>query len=38
MTGPEGDQPRGYWEVVEADAPRRIVFRDGFANATAHPR
>jgi uncharacterized protein YndB with AHSA1/START domain len=33
MTGPEGDQPHGYWEIVEADAPRRLVFRDGFANA-----
>ena len=33
MTGPEGDESRGYWEVVEADAPRRLVFRDGFANA-----
>jgi uncharacterized protein YndB with AHSA1/START domain len=31
MTGPEGDQPHGYWEVLEADAPRRLVFRDGFA-------
>ena len=33
MTGPEGDQHRGYWEVLETDAPRRLVFRDGFANA-----
>jgi uncharacterized protein YndB with AHSA1/START domain len=32
MTGPEGDQPRGYWEVVEVDPPRSLVFRDGFAN------
>ena len=37
MTGPEGDQPRGYWEIVEADAPRRLVFRDGFANADGTP-
>jgi uncharacterized protein YndB with AHSA1/START domain len=37
MTGPEGDQPRGYWEVVEADAPNRIVYRDGFANADGTP-
>ena len=37
MTGPEGDQPRGYWEIVEADAPRRIVFRDGFANDDGSP-
>lgn len=33
MTGPEGDQSRGYWEIVEADAPHRLIFRDGFANA-----
>jgi uncharacterized protein YndB with AHSA1/START domain len=37
MTGPEGDQPRGYWEVVEVAAPRRIVFRDGFANEDGSP-
>ena len=37
MTGPEGDQPHGYWEVLEADAPHRLVFRDGFANADGTP-
>ena len=37
MTGPEGDQARGYWEVVEADAPRRLFFRDGLANADGTP-
>jgi uncharacterized protein YndB with AHSA1/START domain len=37
MTGPEGDQPRGYWEVVEADPPHRLVFRDGFANDDGTP-
>jgi uncharacterized protein YndB with AHSA1/START domain len=37
MTGPEGDQPRGFWEVVEAEAPSRIVIRDGFANADGTP-
>jgi uncharacterized protein YndB with AHSA1/START domain len=37
MTGPEGDQPRGYWDVVEADAPQRLVFRDGFANDDGSP-
>jgi uncharacterized protein YndB with AHSA1/START domain len=37
MTGPEGDQPRGYWEVVEVDAPRSLVFRDGFANDDGSP-
>src|SRR3954466_12175874 len=33
MTGPQGERHAGYWEVVEADAPHRLVFRDGFANA-----
>ncbi len=37
MTGPEGDQPRGWWEIVEADAPRSLVFRDGFANDDGQP-
>ena len=37
MTGPEGDQPRGYWEVVEVDPPRSLVFRDGFANEDGTP-
>ena len=37
MTGPEGDQPRGWWEVLEADAPHRLVFRDGFANDDGTP-
>lgn len=37
MTGPEGDQPRGWWEVLEADAPHSLVFRDGFANDDGTP-
>jgi uncharacterized protein YndB with AHSA1/START domain len=37
MTGPQGDQPHGYWEVLEADAPHRLVFRDGFADADGTP-
>jgi uncharacterized protein YndB with AHSA1/START domain len=37
MTGPTGDQPRGYWEIVEIDPPSRLVFRDGFANADGTP-
>jgi uncharacterized protein YndB with AHSA1/START domain len=37
MTGPEGDQPRGFWDIVEADAPRSLVFRDGFANNDGTP-
>lgn len=37
MTGPDGDQPRGWWEVVEADPPHSLVFRDGFANDDGQP-
>ena len=39
MTGPEGDQPHGYWDVLEVEPPRRILFRDccGFANAAGTP-
>ena len=37
MTGPEGDQPKGYWEIIETDPPRRLVFRDGFANDDGTP-
>ncbi|MDQ6683219.1 MAG: SRPBCC domain-containing protein [Chloroflexota bacterium] len=32
MTGPTGDQPKGFWEVLEVEPPHRLVFRDGFAN------
>ena len=37
MTGPEGDQPKGFWDIVEAEPPRRLVFQDGFANADGTP-
>jgi len=37
MTGPEGDQPRGYWEVLEVDEPHRLVFQDGFADENGTP-
>jgi uncharacterized protein YndB with AHSA1/START domain len=37
MTGPGGDQPRGYWEILEADPPHRLSFRDGFANDDGTP-
>src|SRR5262249_26433254 len=37
MTGPEGDQHRGYWEGLEIDAPYRLVLSDGFANADGTP-
>nr|HEX5466144.1 alpha/beta fold hydrolase [Candidatus Limnocylindrales bacterium] len=37
MTGPSGDQPHGYWEVLEAEPPYRLTFRDGFADADGRP-
>jgi uncharacterized protein YndB with AHSA1/START domain len=37
MTGPTGDQPHGYWDIVEANPPRSLVFHDGFANADGSP-
>ena len=37
MTGPEGDQPKGYWDVVEVDPPRGLAFRDGFAKDDGSP-
>jgi uncharacterized protein YndB with AHSA1/START domain len=37
MTGPSGDQPRGYWVVDEVEPPNRLVFRDGFANEDGTP-
>jgi uncharacterized protein YndB with AHSA1/START domain len=37
MTSPAGEQPRGYWDIVDADPPRRLAFRDGFAKADGTP-
>lgn len=37
MTGPEGDQPRGYWDVKEVDPPHRLTVTDGFANEDGSP-
>jgi uncharacterized protein YndB with AHSA1/START domain len=37
MTGPEGDTHYGYWDVLEADAPRRLRVEDGFADETGAP-
>ena len=37
MTGPEGDTPAGFWQILDADPPRRLVFKDGFANADGTP-
>ena len=32
MTGPEGDQPHGWWRVVAVEPPHRLEFEDGFAD------
>ena len=37
MTGPEGDKPHGFWDVVEVEAPRRLVVQDGFADEQGSP-
>jgi uncharacterized protein YndB with AHSA1/START domain len=37
MTGPEGDKSRGYFHVEAAEAPHRLVFRDGFAREDGTP-
>jgi uncharacterized protein YndB with AHSA1/START domain len=37
MTGPEGEEAHGYWNVVETDPPHRLVFRDGFAHDDGTP-
>jgi uncharacterized protein YndB with AHSA1/START domain len=37
MTGPDGDQPHGYWDIIETEAPYRLVFRDSFANDDGTP-
>src|SRR5207244_9696677 len=37
MPGPAGDQPHGYWDVLEVQPPHRILFRAGFAHADGTP-
>ena len=37
MTGPTGDQPRGWWEILELDPPTSISFLDGFADDNGDP-
>jgi uncharacterized protein YndB with AHSA1/START domain len=37
MSGPEGDQPAGYWDIVEVEPPNSILFKDGFADAGGSP-
>ena len=37
MTGPDGDQPHGLWEILEVDPPRSLFFRDLFAGEDGKP-
>jgi uncharacterized protein YndB with AHSA1/START domain len=37
MTGPEGDQPHGWWRVLAVDAPNHLEFEDGFADGNGAP-
>ena len=37
MTGPEGDQPRGWWRILEVDAPHRLTFESGIADDAGNP-
>ena len=37
MTGPEGDQPHGWWQVLAAERPKRIEILDGFAGPDGKP-
>ena len=37
MTGPEGDQPRGWWRILAVDAPNSIELEDGFADEHGKP-
>jgi uncharacterized protein YndB with AHSA1/START domain len=37
MTGPDGDQPRGWWRVTSVNPPRSLEFTDGFANQDGTP-
>jgi uncharacterized protein YndB with AHSA1/START domain len=37
MTGPEGEQPRGWWRVTSVDPPTSLQFTDGFANDDGTP-
>lgn len=37
MTGPEGDQPLGCWEVVAVEPPRRLELKDAFTDDSGTP-
>ncbi|NYV78040.1 SRPBCC domain-containing protein [Streptomyces sp. UH6] len=37
MTGPEGDQPHGWWRVGSVAPPTHLEFTDGFADDDGRP-
>jgi uncharacterized protein YndB with AHSA1/START domain len=37
MTSPEGENYRGWWQVLEVQPPRHLVVKDGFADADGNP-
>ncbi|BCJ34408.1 activator of HSP90 ATPase [Actinocatenispora thailandica] len=37
MTGPDGDQPSGWWRIEAIDRPRSLEFSDGFAGSDGEP-
>jgi uncharacterized protein YndB with AHSA1/START domain len=37
MTGPDGDQPHGWWRIESVDAPTSLEFTDGFADEDGTP-
>ena len=37
MTGPEGEQSRGWWRVTAVAPPRSLEFTDGYANRDGTP-
>ncbi len=37
MTGPEGEQPRGWWRILAVDAPNSLELEDGFADEHGNP-
>ena len=37
MTGPEGEQPRGWWRILAVDAPNSLELEDGFADEHGDP-
>lgn len=37
MTGPDGEQPGGYWRMTAVDAPNGFTLEDGFTDPDGNP-